>query len=158
MKMKMRYAVLVCFMVLVTSCTKETTETPVITDAENAIEVENELLSVVNNHRLDLGLNALNFSAVAYEYANEHNNYMIATGSLSHDNFSARASKISSKESAEYVAENVAKDYDDAVKAFQGWLDSSNHKTTMEGEFTHTAVSVKMNDAGKFYFTQIFFR
>jgi uncharacterized protein YkwD len=56
------------------------------------------------------------------------------------------------------VAENVAKDYDSAVEAFVGWLNSSSHKKTMEDNFTHTAVSVKVNGAGDFYFTQIFFR
>lgn len=83
---------------------------------------------------------------------------MIARGTINHDNFSARASKISSIENAELVAENVAKDYANAAEAFQGWLDSSSHKKTMEGEFTHTAVSVKKDAHGKLYFTQIFFR
>ena len=158
MKIKIHYAILVCIVVLASACTKETTEAPIVPEAKNVIEIEGELLSVVNVHRTTLGLNALDYSAVAYEYANQHNDYMIAKGNLSHDNFSARASKISLEESAEYVAENVAKDYDNADEAFQGWLISSSHKSTMEGEFTHTAVSVKKNDAGKFYFTQIFFR
>ena len=60
--------------------------------------------------------------------------------------------------SPEFVAENVAKDYDSAIEAFDGWLNSSSHKKTMEDNFTHTAVSVKVNNAGDFYFTQIFFR
>jgi len=158
MKMKVQYAVLVCFIVLVTACTKETPETPIIPNAQNVVAVEGELLSAVNDHRIALGLNALDYSAIAYEYANEHNNYMIATGNLSHDNFSARASKISSKERAEFVAENVAKDYDNAAQALEGWLNSTNHKSTMEGDFTHTAVSVKKDPSGNLYFTQIFFR
>ena len=158
MKMKVQYAFLVCFIVLVTACTKEATVPQFIPDAQNDVVVEGALLSAVNEHRIALGLNALDYSAVAHEYANEHNNYMIATGNLSHDNFSARASKISSKESAEFVAENVAKDYKNAAQALQGWLDSSSHKSTMEGEFTHTAVSVKKDAAGNLFFTQIFFR
>ena len=140
------------------SCSKEPIENTSITKAENAKEVEVELLAVVNDHRISLGQSALGFSEVAYEYANQHNDYMISKGSINHDNFSSRASKISTQESAEYVAENVAKDYNNAVEAFQGWLNSSSHKKTMEGDFSHTAVSVKINDAGKFYFTQIFFR
>ena len=105
-----------------------------------------------------MGVTALEFSSVAYIYANEHTDYMIAKGNLSHDNFSARASSISSQENAEYVAENVAKDYATAVEAFENWLDSANHRKTIEGEFTHTAVSVKKDVQGKFYFTQLFFR
>jgi len=158
MKMKLQYAVLVCLIVWGTSCTKETLETPLIPDAQNVVAVEGELLAVVNDHRITLGLNALDYSPEAHEVADEHTNYMIASGNLSHDNFSVRASKISTQVSAEYVAENVAKDYTSAAEALQGWLNSSSHKLTMEGDFTHTAVSVKKNQAGELYFTQIFFR
>ena len=158
MKMKLQYAVLVCFALLATACTKEAPGDELIPDAQNVAEVEGELLSVVNNYRIAMGLNALNYSAVAHEYANEHTNYMIATGNLSHDNFSVRASKISLEVSAEHVAENVAKEYDNATEAFQGWLNSSSHKSTIEGDFTDTAVSVKKNQKGELYFTQIFFR
>jgi len=156
--MRTQLIALVLFVCTIASCSKESLETANIIEAENAKEIENELLSVVNEHRISIGQNELEFSAVAYDYANQHNDYMISIGSINHDNFSSRASKISSTIGAELVAENVAKDYDDAVEAFQGWYNSSSHKKTMEGDFTHTAVSVKVNDAGKFYFTQIFFK
>ncbi len=155
------YAFLVCFVWMVTSCTKEPydpAEIPDIPEAENAVEVEQELMGIVNDHRTSLGYSSLQYSPVAHEYANKHNDYMIAQGDLSHDNFSARASGIASEVNAEYVAENVAKDYDTASEAFQGWLNSSSHKKTMEDEFTHTAVSVKKDANGNFYFTQLFYR
>ncbi len=158
MKMRTHYIALVLFVITLASCSKEPIENTSINEAENAKEVEIELLAVVNDHRISLGQSALDFSEVAYEYANQHNDYMISKGSINHDNFSSRASKISSQVSAEFVAENVAKDYTNAAEAFQGWLNSSSHKKTMEGDFSHTAVSVKINDAGNFYFTQIFFR
>lgn len=156
--MRTHLVALVLFVCTLASCTKESNETASIPEAENVKVVELELLGVVNDHRISLGQSVLEFSEVAYEYANLHNDYMISIGSINHDNFSSRASKISSQVSAEFVAENVAKDYENATEAFQGWLNSSNHKKTMEGDFSHTAVSVKINDAGKFYFTQIFFR
>ena len=156
--MRTHYVVLFLFVCTLSSCTKESLENTSIVEAENAKEVEIELLSVVNEHRISLGESALEFSEVAYAYANQHTNYMISKGAINHDNFSSRASKISSSVSAEFVAENVAKDYGNAAEAFQGWLKSSSHKKTMEGDFSHTAVSVKMNAAGTFYFTQIFFR
>jgi uncharacterized protein YkwD len=56
------------------------------------------------------------------------------------------------------VAENVAKDYDTAMEAFEGWYQSSSHKKTMEGEFSHTAVSVKKNAQGDYYYTQLFYQ
>lgn len=158
MKMRTQFVALVLFVCTIVSCSKESIENTSIIEALNATAVENELLTVVNEHRLSLGQSELEFSAVAYEHANKHNDYMISIGAINHDNFSSRASKISSIVSAEFVAENVAKDYDNAAEAFQGWLDSSSHKKTMEGDFSHTAVSVKINAAGKYYFTQIFFR
>ncbi|UWX54801.1 CAP domain-containing protein [Maribacter litopenaei] len=130
----------------------------IIPEAENNVQLEQELLTVVNDHRNSLGLNQLEFSVVAYKYANKHTDYMISKGSLSHDNFSARASSINSEVTVQMVAENVAKDYDTAMEAFEGWYNSSSHKKTMEGDFTHTAVSIKKNVQGEFYFTQLFYK
>ncbi|SDL64930.1 CAP domain-containing protein [Kriegella aquimaris] len=158
MKIRLHHSFMVLFAFLAISCSKESIQIADEPIAENNVEVESELLKVVNDHREALGVTALEFSSVAYIYANEHTDYMIAKGNLSHDNFSARASSISSQENAEYVAENVAKDYATAVEAFENWLDSANHRKTIEGEFTHTAVSVKKDVQGKFYFTQLFFR
>ncbi|CAM4133255.1 CAP domain-containing protein [Zobellia roscoffensis] len=158
MKMRMTYVALVLFVCTLASCNKESVTTADITEKENAEIVEKELLEAVNGHRLSIGRNSLEFSSIAYVHANKHTDYMIAKGALNHDNFSARASEISSVEAAEFVAENVAKDYTTASEALTGWLNSSNHKKTMEGEFTHTAVSVKKDNDGKLYFTQIFFR
>ena len=56
------------------------------------------------------------------------------------------------------VAENVAKDYDTALEAFEGWYNSSSHKKTMEGDFSHTAISVKKDELGNYYFTQLFYK
>ena len=158
--MKMRkdliaLAVVVCMMV---SCSKESTVTTNVVENENAIELERELLETVNAHRAAIGKNTLQLNSVAYEYANAHTDYMIAKGAINHDNFSKRASAISAGTQAELVAENVAKDYATSAQAFEGWHNSARHKTTMEGEFTHTAVSVKRDAEGSLYFTQIFYR
>lgn len=149
---------LVLFVGALASCSKGSVESTNIIEAENVPEIEQELLEVVNQHRESLGASTLEFSSVAYTQANEHTDYMMAVGSLNHDNFSKRASTISTKVNAEFVAENVAKDYFTANETFKGWLNSASHKKTMEGEFTHTAVSVKRNTDGNLYFTQIFFR
>ncbi|WP_430908777.1 CAP domain-containing protein [Maribacter sp. 2-571] len=161
MKMNLRYALLACFVSLVASCTKTSTaeeEGSIVPEARNVVAVEQELLNVVNEHRSSLGYETLEYSDTAKKYADQHTDYMIAKGNLSHDNFSARASNISTEASAEAVSENVAKDYFTAREAFEGWLKSSNHKKTMEGEFTHTAVSVKEDVSGNYYFTQLFYR
>ena len=156
--MRSLYAIPV-LLVFLFSCTAEPLQDEtIIPEAENNVQLEQELLTVVNDHRNSLGLNQLEFSIVAYKYANKHTDYMISKGSLSHDNFSARASSINSEVTVQMVAENVAKDYDTAMEAFEGWYNSSSHKKTMEGDFTHTAVSVKKNVQGEFYFTQLFYK
>ena len=62
------------------------------------------------------------------------------------------------KVDASAVAENVAKDYPTAKITFEKWVASSGHRKNIEGDFTHTAVSVKKDAAGHYYFTQLFYR
>lgn len=159
MKMSKRGPIwaLVAALVMATACTKDPVVPAEIPVSQNMKAVESELLQAVNDYRLSQGHTALYFSAVAYEYANQHTDYMIASGEINHDGFSARASEISAQVNARAVAENVAKDYPSAQEAFKGWLDSESHRKTMEGEFTHTAVSVKVAPDGKLFFTQLFY-
>ena len=157
MKMKLQHALLALSLVLVFSCSKESDESTTFPVAQNVAALESELLDLVNAHRESLGQSALEFSDVAYEYANSHTDYMIAKGSLNHDNFSARASGIYSKVAAKAVSENVARNHDTASKAMDGWLQSESHRKTMEGNFTHTAVSIKKDPQGNLYFTQLFY-
>jgi uncharacterized protein YkwD len=158
MKTGLYLAVTVLFVVLANSCSTEALETTGAPEAENATGMEAELLALLNEHRKAMGYPGLEFSEVAYDYANKHTDYMIATGTISHDNFSARASGISSEVAATQVAENVAKEYATAQKAFNEWLASAGHRKNIEGDFSHTAVSVKMNTEGIYYYTQLFYK
>jgi len=144
-------------LVLSVACTKEPVAPAEVPVSANMKAVESELLQTVNEYRRSQGHPALNFSAVAYDFANKHTDYMIASGEINHDGFSARASEISAQVNARAVAENVAKDYPNAQEAFKGWVESESHRKTMEGEFTHTAVSVKVAPDGKLFFTQLFY-
>lgn len=158
MKMRLLYAVPVFLLLFLGSCTSESIDDTPVLEAENVLTIEQDLLDIVNEHRLSLNTNTLAFSDVAYKYANLHTDYMISKGNISHDNFSSRASNIDSEISVEMVAENVAKDYQSALEAFEGWYVSSSHKKTMEGDFTHTGISVKKDDQGNYYFTQLFYK
>ncbi|MFT5940865.1 MAG: hypothetical protein ACI9Q4_000113 [Sediminicola sp.] len=158
MKTRLHLAAVVFFVLLVSSCSKESIDDSSIPKAENAVSVEQELLVMLNDYRTSLGYSSLNFSNVAYNYANDHTDYMIAMGTINHDNFSARASKISTEVNASIVAENVAKDYTSAKKAFDEWMASAGHRKNIEGDFSHTAVSVKKDKAGNFYYTQLFYK
>lgn len=156
--MRAQHAFLVLFVFILGSCSKESIDDTPNIEAVNVVALEQEVLDIVNSHRLELGSTALTFSPIAYEHANKHTDYMIKKGSLSHDNFSSRASSIASKVEVQMVAENVAKDYSTAQEAFLGWYESTSHKKTMEGDFTHTAVSVKEDKNGNFYYTQLFYK
>ncbi len=158
MKMRLHCAIAVLFVFVISSCSKESSDNTDIVEVENAVEVEQELTGMINGHRASLGYTSLQFNAVAYQYANAHTDYMIAKGNINHDNFSARASKISAEVNASYVAENVAKDYSSAAEAFENWISSSGHRKNIEGNFTHAAISVKKDANGNFYYTQLFYR
>ena len=156
--MKLKFAVLAIVLILGMSCSKESTDDSIALSADNAFDVELQLLYIINDHREKMGQTALKHSNVAYSYANSHTDYMIQKGVLSHDNFNSRAASLSADTNAEEVAENVAKDYASATEAFMGWMSSDTHRSTMEDNFTHTAISVKKDSNGNLYYTQLFYR
>ena len=120
--------------------------------------VEAELVEMVNEHRASIGASELVLSPSSYEHAEAHNNYMISKNKLSHDNFQTRASEIASETGAVEVGENVARFYSSADSALEGWLNSTSHKRTLEGDFTHTTLSIQLDQEGRAYYTQIFMR
>ncbi|WP_350293248.1 CAP domain-containing protein [uncultured Croceitalea sp.] len=166
--MKLQYAFLFLFLAVLTSCTSpsiqeeealfENEDTSIESAEVNASTVANEVFEAINNHREEMGLTKLVFSDNAYKYADEHTDYMIAQGKISHDNFNERASNLANETGATVVKENVAKNYPKAEQALNGWLNSQSHKNTIEGDFTHTTVSVKADEKGKLYYTQLFFK
>jgi len=138
------------------SCEKDSLEENLVQPSNSVIE--KEILNLVNSHRSSIGKEMLLNSNVAKEYADEHSLYMVGKGKISHDNFPIRAENISQKTNASFIAENVAKDFTTASQTFSKWLESSGHKQNIEGDFTHTGVSVKADEDGNFYFTQIFYK
>ena len=128
-------------------------------DLTNLISKEElELFNLVNEYRLSMGLEELRFSMAAYRYAEEHTDLMISENALSHKNFSSRANGIASETDASHIAENVAKNSTTVENAMESWLASSSHKTTIEGDFNNTAISIKENGSGDNFYTQIFFK
>jgi len=116
------------------------------------------VLDAVNEYRSSLGLNTLVFTDNAYDEAESHTEYMISKGQLSHDNFRTRASRISQKTNASCVAENVAKNYNTAETVLNAWLNSNSHKNTIEGDFTHTTITVRKDANETLFYTQIFIK
>ena len=124
----------------------------------DATKMENDLLNLINQYRAETGATKLQSSSSSYKYAKDHNTYMIGQNKLSHDNFDTRASKIASEINAVDISENVARHYATAQSALDGWLKSNAHKSTIEGDYTHTTLSVQLDKEGRPYFTQIFMK
>jgi len=167
--MKIETIILILLAILVTSCSGPSSvseeealfeETGLAgEDFQNLITAnELELFNLVNTHRATLGIEELTFSVVAYSYAEEHTGLMVSENTLSHKNFNSRASKIVSKTNASHVAENITKNKTTVTDALEGWLSSPSHKNTIEGNFSHTAISIKENGLGELFYTQIFFK
>jgi uncharacterized protein YkwD len=120
--------------------------------------IETEVFTLVNEYRVSQGLSEVEFNAVAYEYAVDHNLYMIEQDEISHDNFSKRSSDLAVEVGADFVSENVGKNYVTASGIVNAWINSATHKAVMEGDFNYTAVSVEEDADGVLYFTQLFFK
>jgi uncharacterized protein YkwD len=158
--MFLKRIILILTITLAFSCAKEELEQVnlVVNSSATASEIENQLFNMVNAHRTSLNLNALIFDGISYAYASEHSEYMISKGETSHVKFEERAAEISAQTGAEYVAENVAKDYLTIEDAMDAWLESPGHKVNIEGNYTHSALSIKKDSNNNLYFTQIFYR
>lgn len=122
------------------------------------VSLEDEIVGLVNQHRNSIGLNALQDNPVSYKYAEEHNDYMISKNKLSHDNFQSRASKIAEESHAVSVSENVARYYTTAKQTVDAWLNSTSHKEALEGDYSHTTLSIQLDKDGRPYYTQIFIK
>jgi len=168
MKKYSSITLVLAFLLLLVSCSQSSPEEfeQTYTEANlgnekvtvDPVKMEEELFNLVNDHRESIGLNILENSPPAYKYAEEHNDYMISRNSLSHDNFEARASKIAAEMNAQLISANVARYYTSADVTLDAWINSTSHKDAMEGDFSHTTLSIELDKDGRPYFTQIFMK
>ena len=121
--------------------------------------VEIQLMDLINAYRVNNGLKSLLKTNYISSKAEVHNNYMISTGILSHDNFTARSQDIMKVLGANSTGENVAYNYSTAQAAFDAWLASPGHKANILGDFTNFGISIRVNPTdGRKYYTNIFAR
>ncbi|WP_339920057.1 CAP domain-containing protein [uncultured Flavobacterium sp.] len=177
MKLKSLFALLLVLVICtMNSCSADPYETLTKSDASTALEKkavkenpttdlynysytssEIQLMDLVNAYRVSIGLSSLTKSNYVSLKAEEHNNYMISTNTLSHDNFNARFDDIMKTVGAIAVGENVADVYSTPQAALNAWLNSPAHKKNIIGSFTHFGISIRENSVtGKKYYTNIF--
>ncbi len=120
---------------------------------------ETKILELVNDHRDSIGLNKLEILNIVSSVADNHTNYMIENGQISHDNFSERTQILIQRANAKSVGENVAFGYSTAKGVLSGWLNSEGHKKVIENSsYTHFGISTESNRNGRYYFTNIFIK
>lgn len=153
----------VVILTFIVSCTAEDTGSqesseslPIVLNYDYS-PVELETMTLINNYRVSIGLNALEkINHISYK-SEEHDNYMIANNVVNHNDFEARSSNIMKVLHAKNVSENIAYNYNSAQGAFDAWLRSEGHKKNIEGDFTHFGISIRENPVtGKKYYTNIF--
>lgn len=121
--------------------------------------IESEIVSMVNAHRISLGLSTLNTLNIISGVADGHTDYMIEAGIISHDNFAQRAETLMTEAGAKTVGENVAYGYSTAEGVVKGWLNSDGHRKIIENpDYTHFGISMEISADNRNYFTNIFIK
>ena len=120
---------------------------------------DDEILTLINDHRRSIGKPALAKNQVIWEQANGHSRNM-ASGRVpfGHDGFDARIATIrAALGSGGSAGENVAMGYNSAAAVVNAWLGSAGHRTNIEGNSTRTGISAVQTSTGTWYYTQIFY-
>jgi len=156
---------LLALMVLLTFSSCSTEDLPV--DSIDAItlqnapapkEIEIEILELLNEHRISVGLNPLNSLNVVKSVALTHTDYMVEINSVNHDNFYQRKISLEQNANAKKVGENVAYAYSSARSLVNAWINSDSHRQNIEGDYTDFEVSAEQNKEGKWYYTNMFIK
>ncbi|PWH81916.1 CAP domain-containing protein [Algibacter marinivivus] len=163
MKLLTKLPLLVLLAVFTFSCSTdsiddkaEAMELSLVTPQVKTIEVE--ILELINNHRLSLGLNPLAEMNIVKSVAYSHTDYMVDNDEVSHHNFYTRSEYLKSNADAKRVSENVAFGYSSAESVVRAWIKSEAHKQNLEGDFTNFDVSAEKNAEGRWYYTNIFIK
>ncbi|MGM5470418.1 CAP domain-containing protein [Flavobacteriaceae bacterium LMO-SS05] len=121
-------------------------------------QIEIEILELINQHRIGLGLNALKSLNIVKSVALTHTDYMVEVNSVNHDNFYQRKISLEQNANAKVVSENVAYAYSSAQSVVNAWINSDSHRENIEGDYTDFEVSAEQNKEGKWYYTNIFIK
>jgi uncharacterized protein YkwD len=121
-------------------------------------EIEIEILELINEHRIGLGLKTLNSLSIVKSVAFTHTDYMVEVNNISHDNFYQRKNSLVQNANAKVVSENVAYAYSTAQSVVNAWINSDSHRENIEGDFTDFEVSAEQNKDGKWFYTNIFIK
>ena len=121
-----------------------------------AKSIEIEILELINDYRVSIGLNSLRTLDVVKYQSFSHTDYIIEQNNISHDYFFSRKAYLESEIGAIAVSENVAYGYSYAESLVNAWINSDSHRATIEGDFTDFDISAEKNEDGVWFYTNIF--
>jgi uncharacterized protein YkwD len=129
------------------------------TFAFDAIHLNSDFLTLVNEHREKLGLNPLQMADELIEIGWAHS-YNMANGFTrfghGHSRARCKLAKLAYPNS-NLCGENVAFGQEDAREVFDAWINSEEHREAIEEpRFTHTALGIEQRAKdGRMYWTQM---
>jgi uncharacterized protein YkwD len=121
-------------------------------------EIEIQILELINEHRISMGLNPLHNMNIIKSVAFTHTDYMVEVNNVNHDNFFQRKISLEQNANAKKVGENVAYAFSTAESLVNAWINSDSHRENIEGDYTDFDVSAEQNKEGKWYYTNIFIK
>ncbi|MFT5754751.1 MAG: hypothetical protein ACI924_001993 [Flavobacterium sp.] len=121
-------------------------------------EFELLTLKLINDYRVSIGLNTIEPISHISSLCSDHNNYMISSNVVGHDNFAQRQQNLHLTLGALKVGENVAFNFDDCSLLVEAWINSPPHREKIEGDFTHFGISVSQNELNQKFYTNIFIK
>lgn len=137
---------------------EESIDSAILANTPASKTIEIEIMELINNHRLEMGLNPLNSLGIIKSVAFTHTDYMVEINQVNHDNFYQRKNSLIQNAGAITVSENVAYGYGSAQDVVNAWINSPGHRANLEGDYTDFDISAEQNSEGRWYYTNIFIR
>lgn len=134
------------------------------TTDSHALHEEAEVVRIVNEYRVSIGLNALISTTSLSDVARAHSMHMTIHNFFSHENpegDSPGQRILKGGVLWSMAGENLAAGYNTAESAFEAWMNSPGHKENIErNEWVFTGVGVWSDSASSYgtYYTQNFSR
>ena len=155
--------VLFLFILMFSSCSTDSMDEELnMSNSEVVIPetkpIEVEILGLINNYRVSLGLNELVPMEIIKSQTYSHNDYMIENSQVSHDYFISRRNFLTANAGALKVAENVAYGYSTPEAVVNAWVNSESHRETIVGNYTHFDISADYDENNHLYYTNIFIK
>ena len=150
--------VLFVFILLLTSitCHEPKINTPQLLTYEQTA-VEENLILLINNYRLDNNLTLVTHVEHISALAHGHNLWM-TNNQVNHSFFQSRADSIQEVLNFQRVGEILAYNYSSNSSALKAWLASPSHKRVIDNpNFSYVGVSITQDTINnKKYYTAIF--